>query len=174
MTARNTRASEADRMRQQMKEYSDFVKNVLKPELEQATAADDDVRQEIEDYQELRRGLQKLVPREGGQQTDEEATDSPRLLDELETVDLGHRKVYCRAKVERADEGFEGLTVFVHVGMGFHVELLIPEALIAVERRLAHLQQLHANRKQKTKQTREHLQSSEMILDELSGELQKL
>jgi prefoldin subunit 5 len=84
-------------------------------------------------------------------------------------VDLGHNKVFCRASADDIS------TVFVNVGMGFHAELLIPEALVFVEKRIRFLQdQVLSRRVSRTKQVEQHILSSEAILDQLVHALKKI
>jgi prefoldin subunit 5 len=79
-------------------------------------------------------------------------------------------KVSCRAIVDTTTK-----TIFVHIGMGFHIEYTWDEALRYVQKQIDYLNHVvlpHRMTKSKTVLT--HIQSSERILDELSKELQKM
>jgi len=112
--------------------------------------AERETRQEISDYQDLRNKLRAdgSVPHE-------------------QDVDLGHGRVICRAIVEDTS------TVYVHVGMGFHVEMLASEAVEFVEKRIALLQSVLPHRTQSLRRVQDHVQSTKQILQELDRELQR-
>jgi prefoldin subunit 5 len=149
---------EAKEIQQKIEQYSLFVKDVLEPDLDLAKKASKEVQQEIQDFQELRTQLQKRQ-----QSSDDKPSIEPSL------VDLGHNKVFCRASADDIS------TVFVNVGMGFHAELLIPEALVFVEKRIRFLQdQVLSRRVSRTKQVEQHILSSEAILDQLVHALKKI
>jgi prefoldin subunit 5 len=149
---------DAAEIQQKIEQYSSFVENTLKPDLDHTTKAVKETEQEIREYQELRTELQKL------QQSSDTGKQTEPLL-----VDLGHKKVFCQATANDTS------TVFVHVGMGFHAELLVPEALVFVEKRIRFLEaQVLSRRVSRTKQVEQHILSSEAILDQLVYELEKI
>jgi len=139
---------------QKIKEYSQFVETVLRPDLRTRVKAEKETEQEINDYEELQTRLKELLKSPGSQ------TIEPDM------VDLGHQKVFCRAVVEDTQR------IFVHCGLGLHVELTLSEALLFVEKRIGYLHnQVLSHRIAKSKQVREHIHSSEVILDQLANEL---
>jgi prefoldin subunit 5 len=133
---------------QKRDECTKFVHEVLRPELEYALSREKDVQTEISEYDELGNKLKEMSS----------------TLDPL--VDLGHEKIYCRAVVDDTEY------VFVHVGMGFHVELSLPEAIVFTERRVTFLRE-HVLRRRGTEieKLKLHIQASEIILDGLSADL---
>jgi len=144
------KAIDPEEIRQKLEEYSSFLREVLRPDSEALSAAENEARMEIEEYKELRERL-----------TDWNSVD-PHL------VDLGSNKVQCRATVD------DSSTIFVNVGMGFHVELTVDEALAYVDKRIHFLSsQVLKHRSEKSRQVQEHIQSSTMILEELSRELER-
>ena len=126
---------------------------VLKTRLQRALARENEVKDEITEYTALGRRLQELA-----------AAKKPGPIVEL--CDLGHEKVFCRATVE--DTSY----IYVHVGMGFHVELSLTEALSFTEKRLSFLRQdVHRRQTIQTDKVKQHIRASEMMLDGLSAEL---
>lgn len=140
----------------QFDEYVQFVRDRLRPDHDALLRAEQEIETEIRDYEDLIDRLNELVHKE-----------------DMETmkVDLGHRKVFCRAKLEDSSPR----VIYVHVGMGFHVEFTFQEALQWIPKRIAYLKStVLAHRRSKTKNVWVHLQSSERILDELSLELSRI
>jgi prefoldin alpha subunit len=125
-----------------------FLHEVLRPDLQYALSREKDVQTEISEYDELGNKLKEISS----------------TLDPL--VDLGHEKAYCRAVVGDTEY------VFVHVGMGFHVELSLPEATAFTKRRVTFLRE-HVLRRRgiEIEKLKQHMQASEMILDGLSADL---
>mmetsp|Transcript_10158 Transcript_10158/g.30037 ORF Transcript_10158/g.30037 Transcript_10158/m.30037 type:complete len:165 (-) Transcript_10158:78-572(-) len=112
----------AEEIRSKLCEYTAFVDGTLRPDLEAAVKDREGVESEIAEYEDLSSQLGMLRKRTAG----DEPLES--------TVDLGHRVAFCRAEVE--DPG----TVFVHLGLGFHVEMTLDEAIRAVGERIKFLQ----------------------------------
>lgn len=143
-------AVDPEEIKQKLEEYSTFLRNVLRPDFDVLSAAEKETRMEIEEYKQLLMRLENL------------AIIKPHL------VDLGFNKVQCQATVDDSSK------VFVHVGMGFHVELTMEEALAYVQKRIHFLSsQVLKHRSEKTRRVQEHIQSSTLILDQLSLELEK-
>jgi prefoldin subunit 5 len=143
-------------------EYAKFVRDVLRPDYRTCQLAEQEIRDEIAEYNELtKRIANDLLPHST---TDKE---DPLLMN----VDLGHGKLSCRAIVDMTTTR----TIFVHIGMGFHVEYTFSEALIAISKRIDYLNQnALPHRIKKSKIVLSHIQSSERILDELSNELRRM
>lgn len=144
-------------------EYRNFADNVLRPQLLQAKASKQSIQQEIDEYREL---LEQLQHKPCGGVGGGGEKDNENLIQ----VDLGHGKVFCEAKTEHVDT----TTIFIHVGMGFHVELTIVEGISFIRKRLHYLDQVLKHRDSKVKRIEEHVASSEYILNELSKNLQSL
>lgn len=145
----------AEEIQHKISEYSNFVDNVLQPELEVVEAARYQARSTVAEYQELKKRL--LVMQQ----------DPPQEAEHV--VDLGYKTVFCRAVAEDPN------TIFVHVGMGFHVEFQIPEAIAFVDKRIKFLQdEILSGKEQKTVEVQDHMQSAQMILDELMREMQRI
>jgi prefoldin subunit 5 len=144
----------SDEIQQKITEYSTFVSTILTPQVGHAEAASKDTQKDIREYQELQKQLQEMLE------------DKSNAREEL--VDLGYKTVSCRAVVE------DPSTIFVHVGMGFHAEFQIPEAIAFVEKRIEFLKkQRLASREKKTKEATFHLESAMTILQELEREMQR-
>jgi prefoldin subunit 5 len=148
---------DAAEIQQKIEQYSSFVDKTLRPDLDQTSKAVKETEQEIQEYQELRTQLQEM----------QQSSDAGKQLEPF-LVDLGHKKAFCQATAN------DTTTAFVHVGMGFHAELLVPEALVFVEKRIRFLEeQVLSRRVSRTKQVEQHILSSETILDQLVHELKK-
>jgi prefoldin subunit 5 len=144
-------------IRNKMSDYSDFVEKVLRPELKQAMALRQNVKTEIQEYRELQQRLKK-------QQKD----DDDELKQAGSSVDLGFKTIYCRAVATDLSK------LFVHVGMGFHVELSTDEATQFVAKRISLLQDSNLEAKEeKVKEVSNHLESAEVSFAQLATELQR-
>jgi prefoldin subunit 5 len=139
-----------------LKEYSTFIDRKLHPELKKRVDAREQVEEEIADYRDLSTKLKALDQQDG---------DSP--LEAM--VDLGHDTVYCRGVASA--ESKQQLMMHVHVGMGFHVELTIPEALAFSEKRIRFLEQILKKRVEASTMVARHIESSLLILEELAREM---
>lgn len=147
-------STDEEEIKQKMAEYSRFVSEKLRPEMDAAQNAVDTTRDEMAGYQELGIRLAELQDKK----TKEIAT----------MVDLGHGTVFCNA-VARVDG-----TLYVHIGMGFHAELTIPEARQFVLQRIAFLQNhVLPGRKKTLKDISDHVSSATTILAQLNRELQR-
>jgi prefoldin subunit 5 len=128
--------------------------DVLHAQLLHEVSREKDIQEEINAYSDLGFRLQEA--------------SSDKLLEPLaELCDLGHQKVFCRATIP--DVSF----VFVHVGMGFHIELSRSEAIAFAANRVALLRGDFLRRRSiQTDKVRQHIRASEMIMDGLAAELQ--
>jgi prefoldin subunit 5 len=165
-------------MEQRMKEYQTFLTSVLRPDLQRAQRDQQETTTEIRDYKELKEKLQDLRTKSG-------TTGTTTML-----VDLGHEKVFCNAEIScsGAMKGNDNVTsddsdaaavpplqmpfVYVHVGMGFHVQFTINEALVFVDRRIEFLEsQVLKKRRARVDEVKKHVCTSEMILSEIVSKL---
>lgn len=140
----------ADDIGQKIDEFSQFIRERLRPERDLAQQEVDKITEQIEGYRDLLKAI-----RDSENESDIE-------------VDVGHGKVFAKAKVKKKSN------IFVHVGMGFHVELEKDEVPDFVNKRIEYLTQV-ANQKSKALHRVEaHIQSSSQIIDQLNSELEKL
>lgn len=124
--------------------YTQFLDNVLRPELKEAKRLLEETQLEISEYEELRATLQKDLPK-------------------TTTVDLGYGAVSCEAKI------IDNPMIYVDVGLGFHVEMTVEEALEFTKQRIAFLQANQLENRQKSyNQVQDHAQSAMNILEELA------
>lgn len=158
----NREQADPDEIRSKLEEYATFIDKTLHPELKKAVSIREETEAEIAEYQELLDKLNMLQRRK-------DKGSQPQPLEAL--VDLGNKMAYSRAVT--GDDLPK--TVFVHVGMGFHPELTLEEAVSFIGKRLAFLQlQVLADRVKKSKKVAIHLESSLLILEELAKELAEL
>jgi len=147
-----------DELRNKLEEYSNFIDKTLHPQLQKAVSSREEVEAEIAEYQELRDKIGFLQSRK---------RESQQPLESL--VDLGHKTAYCRAIVD------DPQTIFVHVGMGFHAEFTLEEAIAFIDKRLQFLEnRVLSDRLKKAKTVASHLESSLLILETLAKEVQVL
>jgi prefoldin subunit 5 len=176
-------ASSGSEMEQRMKEYQTFLSSVLRPDLERAQQDEQETTTEIRDYKELQDKLKELRTKTATITTTDMAYTTASML-----VDLGHEKVFCNAEIrivtkeeQKGDDDTAGpiaaaaimpLLVYVHVGMGFHVQFTIDEALVFVDQRLDFLEnQVLTKRRARVKEVKKHVITSEMILSEIVAKL---
>jgi prefoldin subunit 5 len=153
-----------EEVKQKLEEYTRFMNDVLRPDYVACQQAENEVRMEIDEYEDLRKLLTNLQIAAN----DAAGETTVNTLTAVE-VDLGHQKVFCQATVHDAS------LVMVHVGLGFYAELSIAEALSFAEKRVTFLRDsVLIHRSVKSNQVREHIKQSEMILDQLSSELQRM
>jgi prefoldin subunit 5 len=145
-------------IQQKINEYSSFVEKVLGPDLQQAEESRNVIQKDIQEYQELQQRLTAMQKME---------VQPPTQLDSV--VDLGYNTLHCRAVVANTQ------TLFVHVGMGFHSELTVPEALVFLKKRIDFLsKQVLSGRQEKVHQVQAHVESAVSILRELQRELGRI
>jgi prefoldin subunit 5 len=134
-------------------EYNRFIDTVVRKDFDAASEGTRQAMFEIDSYNDLKSRLLDLRrSRASG------LTVNPM-------VNLGYEKLFCHAHVP------DPSILYVHVGLGFHIELSIPEAIEFVDGRLTHLNALLEHRRRKEEQVLSHLRKSEAILAELKREL---
>jgi prefoldin alpha subunit len=144
-----------EELRMKLKEYINFIDNILHPQLQVAIANREEIETEMKEYEELRKNLQmvKLNKIKNGAST--------------AMVDLGCDLLFCQAKVSEKD------CVFVSIGMGFHAEFTIDEALVFVAKRIAFLRgDKLPPRVDKAREVARHLESAMELLESLNQEMQ--
>jgi len=145
----------SENLPQQLQSYAGFVDQVLKPQLLAAEAEANAIQAEIDDYQDLGNRLQSLLAKE----------DPSEPIETM--VDLGFKTVFCNATVQESNK------IFVHVGMGFHVEMTKNEASRFVKKRIQFLKTHKMDEKtKKINEIRDHMQSATIILNELQREME--
>jgi prefoldin subunit 5 len=175
-------------MEQRMKEYQTFLTSVLRPDLQSAQRDEQETATEIRDYKELKEKLKELRTR-----GTTAGTSTTTML-----VDLGHEKVFCNAEIEISSSGRTIIAtkedsqdnasnaagpaaapsmlpfVYVHVGMGFHVQFTIHEALVFADRRIEFLEnQVLKKRRVRLDEVKKHVSTSEMILSEIVAKMSR-
>jgi prefoldin subunit 5 len=139
-------------LQQQLSDYAGLVENVLKPQLLLAEQTAQNVGKEIKDYHDLDQKLQ--------QQNGQGMARNDIM------VDLGYRTVFCNATITNRK------TLFVNVGMGFHVELTTTEAQDFCQKRIQYLQRTRLIPQQdKISEIQEHIGSATSLLMQLQQEI---
>jgi prefoldin subunit 5 len=171
---------------QQLEEYAGFVDQVLKPELEIAERLKQEIDTEIADYQDLVKRLNVIMqqqqppPQLQPQKIDNPYNDEKDSSSSLQSpqqrrkpmvvtmVDLGFKTVFCNAVAKQPNQ------LFVHVGMGFHVEMTLPEAASFCAKRIDYLK-THplAKRQQTVQDIKDHVQSATNIMNQLLQVMQQ-
>jgi hypothetical protein len=181
-----------DEIRRNVAEYELFITGKLRPQLASAEKSAHQIECEIEEYAMLRKQLEQWCPKETAVALtiDRESDDDHvgnQLLHVIDAgsgmvrVDLGYRKVWSRARISDTD-GSTDLshpkqskclvnTIFVHVGMGFHIEMLLPEAIEYIRKRISFLSEYRLQpRRVEVQRVQKHIQDCETLLDTLSRE----
>lgn len=141
-------------LEEQLSTYVHFVEKNLKPKLLNAESEANVVRTEISNYEELASQMKERS----------EAGTSGEPIESM--VDLGHRTIFCNAKVKNPEK------IFVKLGMGFHVELTPDEASKFSKKRISYLKANKLKEKEaKIQEIKGHIQSASMILDQLHAEM---
>jgi prefoldin subunit 5 len=169
-----TNSSSLSSLQQQLEEYTHFVQTRIRPELQHAVKARKETQQEIQEYMELQQQLLTLETRQQPSENRLEPHDDDKEGEEEEdVVDLGYGLVSCRVQLEKNTNTQPSMTLLVLVGMGFHVEMNVEEALVFTKRRIEYLQQHVLWKRMEHEQKVElHLQTSLLILDQWNREVE--
>lgn len=104
-------------------EINHLIYQVLEPQLLAAVKHREDVEAEINEYQELSDQL-TIIRNRYDDDFRIRKDSSIKTVAPLEAmVDLGHQIAYCKAEIQDPQR------VYVNVGMGFHVEFSLDEAI---------------------------------------------
>ena len=153
-------------LRESLQKYSSFVDSTLKPELEKRVIERQEVEAEIAEYTELRDRLALLLQQAAAPKEKEEEEQEEEEEEATALVNLGHEVAYCPAKLN------DPTTVYVNVGMGFHVQFSRPEAVEFVEKRLSFLREhVLPHRADQARTVADHLEASLRIMEALSNDL---
>ena len=127
-------------LRRQIAEYGDFVERTLRPQLQAAVDAREETEGEISEYLRLQNELRLLLVERSGDTAarEGEKSDPPGGNEAYPpiraVIDISHAAVYCDVVVPNPR------TIYVDVGLGFHVEMTLAEAISFVDRRVGHLE----------------------------------
>lgn len=147
-------------LRRKVEEYANFLEQTLKPQLEAAVEAREETENDIDEYGTLSKTLVEYR-----RQLSENAGNDERPPKTESIVDLGHGEIYCKACIE------DPARVFVHAGMGFHVELTLGEAIEFVQKRIKFLRgEVLELRARRAKTIAGHVEDSLHILQQLAKE----
>eukprot|EP00978_Attheya_sp_CCMP212_P004439 scaffold9688_cov60-Attheya_sp.AAC.10 len=155
MSYRKSDAVSPEELRDKITEYADFLEKRLYPELKLAVERREETEFEISEYEQLRLSLTELM-------------DVQRPQEPLESVvDLGQGAAYCRAIVP-VDQT---KTIFVDIGIGFHAELSLSEAIEFIDKRVEFLTKTRLQQRlDKAKSVADDVKSAMAILDEIQKE----
>lgn len=150
----NSKEPSQQQLQNKLSEYIHFIDNVLQPQLQVAISNREEIEAEIQEYKELGKHL-KMVK-------------LGKIKNET-IVDLGLELVFCQAKVTDQDK------VFVSIGMGFHAEFTIDEAIVFVRKRTDFLKREKLpSRVDKAREVAGHLESAMELLESLGQEMRVL
>ena len=160
-----------DEIRQKIEEYSTFIKTVLQPNFEHDELSYNIVKKDIDEYEELNNQLVAMIE-------DQEQPSSQTIAKHQQhMVDLGYKTLYCKASIVDDSSDPSSNTpanrmIFIHVGMGFHIEMTLHEGVEFVAKRIQLLkEQKLIPMQHKLKETTNHIDSATSILRELQKEL---
>lgn len=143
----------AEEIGSKIEEYSEFVSKKLRPELERAEKSRDAIRAEMKEYSDLVKQLENF------------RKEKKNYLQTM--ADLGEETIFCSA-IGKLD------MIYVNVGMGFHIEMTVPEAIHFVQLRLTFLKNdVLKGKELRVQDITEHVMAASLILDELNQELQQ-
>ncbi|KAL3767156.1 hypothetical protein ACHAW5_003175 [Stephanodiscus triporus] len=144
-------------LRRQIAEYGDFVARTLRPQLQAAVDAREETEREISEYLRLQNELRLHVER---------AATGNKAPPIKAVIDISHAAVYCNVLVPNPR------TIYVDVGLGFHVEMTLAEAMSFVDRRVDHLEKNVLKHRLKVAATvARDVENALKLLEELGGEL---
>jgi prefoldin subunit 5 len=155
MSYRKSDAVSPDELREKITEYADFLEQRLYPELKLAVERREETEFEISEYEQLRLNLKELL-------------DVPQQQPLESVVDLtGHGAAYARAIVPVDQTN----TVFVDIGIGFHAELSLSEAIDFIGKRVEFLTKTRLQQRlDKAKTVADDVKNAMAILDEIGKE----
>jgi len=144
-------------LRSKCEEYKEFVEKTLQPQFRIAISLKEETESEIKEYNELKANLVIIELKQ---------LNEKKELESL--VDLGHNQCFARAIVDNPNK------VFVHVGLGFHVEFKLEEAIRFIDKRLIHLRKdVLSQRIEKSKSIEHDLKDALALIESLQNEFRK-
>ena len=160
-------------IRSKIDEYSSFISATLRPQLEAAVKAREEVERDIKEYEALQAKLANMTST--AKSTREKISDNicssgddagEGKKDQTETVvDLGAEVIYCKSVIDDPSK------IYVHTGMGFHVEMTIDEATAFIGKRIRLLRQSLELKTQKATTIAVHIEETILVLQQLGNEV---
>ena len=172
----NEQLSEEE-IQDKVQQYATFIDKTLHPDLKAAVDEKENVESDIDEYHDLMDQLSILHKRnqsvkdekkEGISSSINDASCSSASREKKNTalVDLGNKLCYCQATFN------DPTKVYVHVGMGFHTEFSLPEAITFCKKRIKFLSNEVLPLKQRKAQSIAfHLESALMLVDSLQQQI---
>ena len=146
-------------LKQKVTEYGAFITKTLQPQLQQAVEAREEVERDISEYHALQASLVQIqdeLKGEDGNQPIETYTD------------LAHGAVYCRARLSNPR------TVFIDVGLRFHVEMKLDEAQAFIDKRVELLKGVLKHKVEVAQRIAKDVEDALDLLQELGDEMKQL
>ena len=161
-------------IRSKIENYSSFINSTLRPQLEAAVKAREEVERDIKEYEALQAKLANMtytakptrekIISDNTCSSDDDAGEGKK--DQTETVvDLGHEVIYCKAVIDDPSK------IYVHTGMGFHVEMTMDEAAAFIGKRIRLLRQSLELKTQKATTIAVHIEETILVLQQLGNEV---
>ena len=161
-------------IRSKIENYSSFISSTLRPQLEAAVKAREEVERDIKEYEALQAKLANMtytakptrekIISDNTCSSDDDAGEGKK--DQTETVvDLGHEVIYCKAVIDDPSK------IYVHTGMGFHVEMTMDEAAAFIGKRIRLLRQSLELKTQKATTIAVHIEETILVLQQLGNEV---
>ena len=157
-----------DTLQERIKEYATFLSQTLQPQLQLAVEAKESTRKDISEYVQLRNTLQHLQNNHTtNSSSDDNNNNNDGQYKPIEAlVDVAHETVYCRTVIANPR------TLYVDVGLGFMVELTVPEALSFIDKRVAYLEkEVLKHRENAAEGIAKDVEDALDLLEELGAEL---
>lgn len=158
-----------DTLQDKITEYATFLSQTLQPQLQRAVEAKESTRKDISEYVQLRNTLQHLqnthtTDSSSHDNNNNNNNDQYKPIEAL--VDVAHETVYCRTVIANPR------TLYVDVGLGFMVELTVPEALSFIDKRVAYLEkEVLKHREDAAEGIAKDVEDALDLLEELGAEL---
>ena len=122
-------------LRGQITEYSNFINRTLRPQLQKAVDEREETEAEISEFLQLQTKLKLLVERDTRKKMESTNNNNNNTLFPIDTiVDICHGAVYCNATIPNPR------TIYIDIGLGFHVEMTLHEAIIYINKRVDHIE----------------------------------
>ena len=152
---------------QKLREYGTFIDETLYPNLQTAVQAQEEIESEIDEYQTLQDHLYILSQRTNTTNTTDTAIETKTTETETTAmVDLGEQQCYCPATISNLE------WVYIHVGMGFHIQMSLGEAMEFCQKRMDFVSRdILVKRKERTKKIAQDLQSALIWMQQLQIEI---
>lgn len=121
-------------LRGQITEYSNFINRTLRPQLQKAVDEREETDAEISEFLQLQTKLKLLVERDNRMKMESKNNNNTLFPIDNLVVDICHGAVYCNATISNPR------TIYIDVGLGFHVEMTLHEAILYIDKRVNHIE----------------------------------